>query len=187
MDVTNALGAIPCRIGRSALVVPWMEKGSSGKPHIGVILRLRKDTGTLQVIGLAPNGPAKQSGLLQENDVLLKIAGQVVGGMSAELATPLLEGPLGSRVRLKLSREGVPFDCTLTRAVVTSSQPIHKLSKRTNSNASDGSGRAASRSKKLTVPIPARAIHLVHLALPPAVDHGQEQASAPLVDGRGHR
>ena len=137
-----------------------MDKGSSVKPHIGVILRLRKDTGTLQVIGLAPNGPAKQSGLLQENDVLLKIAGQVVGGMSAELAAPLLEGTLGSRVRLKLSREGVPFDCTLTRAVVTSSEPSKKMSKRTTS--SDGSGRGA---KKPTVPPPARAIRPIHLLM----------------------
>mmetsp|Transcript_59834 Transcript_59834/g.142240 ORF Transcript_59834/g.142240 Transcript_59834/m.142240 type:complete len:384 (+) Transcript_59834:181-1332(+) len=126
---------------------------SSGKPHIGIILRLRKDTGTLQVIGLAPNGPAKQGGLIQEDDVVLKIAGQAVGGMSAEIAAPMLEGALGSRVRLKLSREGVPFDCTLSRAVVTTSQPppTKKLSKKSLSNASEGgSGSGASHSKKLT-------------------------------------
>ena len=81
---------------------------------------MRKDTNTLQVIGLVPDGPAKKSGMVQENDAVLKVAGQDVAGMSGEVVSQLLSGKSGSRVRIKLSREGVSFDVTLTRAMIAS-------------------------------------------------------------------
>jgi len=132
-----------------------MEKG--GQPNVGIIMRLRKDTNTLQVIGLVPEGPAKKSGMVQENDAVLKVAGQDVAGMSGEVVSQLLSGKPGSRVRIKLSREGVSFDVTLTRAMIASTPqaPVIAKSKKGAAGSDDGSNRGGSRNRKLTVLSPA--------------------------------
>ena len=63
-----------------------------------------------------PGGPAKVSGMVQENDVLLKVGGKDVTGEKLENVNKLLCGAAGSKVRIKLSRSGMQFDTTLVRA-----------------------------------------------------------------------
>jgi hypothetical protein len=46
---------------------------AGGTAGIGIKLLTRKDTGAQQIIGLVPGGAAKLSGMLQENDTLLKV------------------------------------------------------------------------------------------------------------------
>jgi len=39
---------------------------------VGIKILRRKDTGAYQIIGVLPGGPAKTSGMVQENDTLVK-------------------------------------------------------------------------------------------------------------------
>merc|ERR1719478_161408 len=89
---------------------------AAGTAGIGIKLLMRKDTKVYQIIGLVPGGPAKVSGMVQENDVLLKVGGKDVTGEKLENVNKLLCGAAGSKVRIKLSRSGMQFDTTLVRA-----------------------------------------------------------------------
>ena len=40
---------------------------------VGMKLLVRKDTGSFQIIGMLPGGSAKLSGMVQDNDSLLKV------------------------------------------------------------------------------------------------------------------
>jgi C-terminal processing protease CtpA/Prc len=46
---------------------------SVGTAGVGIKMLMRKDTGVIQIIGMLPGGPAKLSGMVQENDSLLKV------------------------------------------------------------------------------------------------------------------
>ncbi len=160
---------------------------------VGIKLLVRKDTGSFQIIGLLPGGSAKLSGMVQDNDSLLKVllhtcvsaqiqparqisrkyvismyiyiashviscafphprkrpwapvvvkclhmpptqkllfsvahslafsavaqvGGKDVTGLKLDEVNKLLNGAPGSKVRVKLSRAGMPFDVTLVRA-----------------------------------------------------------------------
>jgi hypothetical protein len=47
--------------------------GLVGTAGVGIKMLMRKDTGAIQIIGMLPGGPAKLSGMVQENDSLLKV------------------------------------------------------------------------------------------------------------------
>ena len=59
---------------------------AGGTAGIGIKLLSRKDTGAQQIIGLVPGGAAKLSGMLQENDTLLKVAAPCVRGSAVQAA-----------------------------------------------------------------------------------------------------
>ena len=66
---------------------------------------MRDDLNLLVITKLDPNGAAKRSGMVQENDCLLRVGGVDTKGMSAEQVMPLLKGSVGTKLRLRLSRE----------------------------------------------------------------------------------
>ena len=57
-------------------------------------LRMRKDLGLLQVTKLDPQGPAKKSGMVHENDCILRVAGTNVKGMEEQAVMMLLRSVL---------------------------------------------------------------------------------------------
>jgi len=77
---------------------------------------MRDDLNLLVITKLDPNGAAKRSGMVQENDCLLRVGGVDTKGMSAEQVMPLLKGSVGTKLRLRLSREQDEIDLTLLRA-----------------------------------------------------------------------
>ena len=46
----------------------------AGVAGVGIQLLMRKDTGAYQIIGVVADGPAKKSGMVQENDTLVKVS-----------------------------------------------------------------------------------------------------------------
>ena len=45
----------------------------AGTAGVGIKLLVRKDTGSFQIIGMLPGGSARLSGMVQDNDSLLKV------------------------------------------------------------------------------------------------------------------
>lgn len=85
----------------------------------GVGMRLKQDEKTKALVVAEPmkGSPAIEAGV-QSGDELLVIDGKFTTGMSVETAASLIRGEVGTRVRIKLSRQGKPIDLTLTRAKI---------------------------------------------------------------------
>ena len=85
---------------------------------VGLRLELSEKTQVLTVVEPIENSPAVKAGL-QTGDKILKINGKATKGMSVEAAANLIRGEVGTKVTLKLSRDGKgDFDVTLTRAQI---------------------------------------------------------------------
>ena len=78
--------------------------------NIGILVRLRDDIKAYVIVKITDNSPAAKSGEVQENDILLAVAGKPVNGLSITEVTSLLDGAVDSFVRLKLQRDGIIFD-----------------------------------------------------------------------------
>ena len=69
------------------------------------------------ITGTVPGSPAAKAGL-QSGDQVLKVGGRDASGMTAELATSLIQGPDGTQVTLTIKRDASTFDVTITRAEI---------------------------------------------------------------------
>jgi len=69
------------------------------------------------ITGTVPGSPAAKAGL-QSGDQVLKVGGRDASGMTAELATSLIQGPDGTQVTLTIKRDTSTFDVTITRAEI---------------------------------------------------------------------
>ena len=86
---------------------------------IGIRLQAKEGTGEIAVVEPIPNSPASAAGI-QAGDRLLSIDGRSTQGMSLEDASNRIRGQVGTRIVLRLNREGRgEFDLTLTRARIT--------------------------------------------------------------------
>ncbi len=85
----------------------------------GLGLSLGQDEGKLTVGSVFKGSPAHRSGIMS-GDVILKIDGRPVRGMTFTEATAGLKGPAGSRVSLSYTRPGVSefLSCQLTREMI---------------------------------------------------------------------
>ncbi|MFP5271695.1 carboxyl-terminal processing protease CtpB [Coleofasciculus sp.] len=86
----------------------------------GVGIRMGVDEKTQKLVIVEPiqNSPAFEA-QLKSGDKILAIDGKSTQGMSAEEASALIRGEVGSSVILQISRQGQsPFDVTLTRAQI---------------------------------------------------------------------
>ncbi|HIK54762.1 MAG TPA: PDZ domain-containing protein [Synechococcales cyanobacterium M55_K2018_004] len=83
---------------------------------VGLRLKLEEGTGAITVVEPIPNSPAARAGI-QVGDRILSIDGTSTQGMSIEDASNRIRGQVGTRIVLRLQRQGRgPFDLTLTRA-----------------------------------------------------------------------
>lgn len=83
---------------------------------VGIRLELNEQTKVLTVVEPIENSPALKAGL-QAGDQILAIDGKPTKGMSVEDASNLIRGEVGTKVTLRLQRNGRGnFDTTLTRA-----------------------------------------------------------------------
>ncbi|MEB3337612.1 MAG: S41 family peptidase [Leptolyngbyaceae bacterium] len=83
---------------------------------IGIRLELNEKTKVLTVLEPLENSPAIKAGI-QSGDRILAINGRPTRGMSVEAASNLIRGEVGSKLTLRISRDGKDdFDLPLTRA-----------------------------------------------------------------------
>jgi carboxyl-terminal processing protease len=83
---------------------------------IGIRLQSQQETGDLLVVEPIPNSPASTAGI-RPGDRILAIDGQSTQGMTVEQASNLIRGEVGTRITLRIDREGEnAFDLPLTRA-----------------------------------------------------------------------
>ena len=84
----------------------------------GVGLEVSLEKGLVKVVAPIEDSPAAK-GDLKANDLVTRIDGQPVEGLTLNAAVERMRGPVGSMVRLSVVRgEQQPFDIVLTRAVI---------------------------------------------------------------------
>lgn len=95
----------------------------------GVGVRLRMDAASklLTVVEPIANSPASEAGI-QAGDRILAIDGKSTRGMTVEDASRLIQGEIGTRITLRIERNGQnPFELPLTRARIELSNVDHAL------------------------------------------------------------
>lgn len=85
---------------------------------IGIRLGIDKKTSKLTIIEPIPNSPASEIGL-ESGDRIVSIDGKPTELMSLEQASAEIKGKVGTKVELKILREGKPaFEVAITRAQI---------------------------------------------------------------------
>lgn len=92
--------------------------GTSGE-YGGLGIRVGMDNGLIRVIAPIDNTPAARAGI-QAGDLITRINGKPVKGMTLNDAVTLMRGKPGTIIKLTVMREskGKPFEVTIERAVI---------------------------------------------------------------------
>ena len=85
--------------------------------YSGIGIYLSFGSGYPTITGTVPGSPAAQAGILA-GDLIVKVGGKDVKGITSDQATTLIQGPDGTRVTLTLQRGTQTFDVTLTRTEI---------------------------------------------------------------------
>jgi carboxyl-terminal processing protease len=83
----------------------------------GIGIYVNFGSGYPLITGTIPGSPAANAGL-ESGDMIIKVAGRDVSGMTSDQATALIQGPDGTKVTLTIKRGTTTFDVTLTRALI---------------------------------------------------------------------
>lgn len=88
----------------------WMERFTDRVENapaggVGLSVAMRPDGTRAQVVRIAPNGPADKSGIAK-GDGLLSIDGKELVGLTHRELDRLMEGEVGSKINLVVSRDG---------------------------------------------------------------------------------
>ena len=85
----------------------------------GLGISIRYDSGTTWVQQVHPNTPASRAGV-KTDDRVINVDGKSIDGMRRSEVIAALRGPIGSTVRLRLTRKGAPRnqDVALKRALI---------------------------------------------------------------------
>lgn len=96
-----------------------LQEGTSGE-FGGLGIEVGMEDGYVKVISPIDGTPAAKSGI-QAGDLIIKLDGKSVRGMSLNEAVDLMRGKPGTDLELSVVREGQekPIDFTITRAIIT--------------------------------------------------------------------
>lgn len=86
--------------------------------YTGIGVYLSFSTGYPQITGTLPGSPAAAAGL-KAGDQIVKVGDKDLKGISVDGASTLIEGPVGTKVTITISRAGQDLMFTLTRAEIT--------------------------------------------------------------------
>lgn len=99
-----------------ALAICTFAAACGGGPAGGIHARLAHSPESgLRVVEVPPDGPAARAGL-EPGDVIVEIDGEPVEGLTAAQIHQRLGGAVGSRVELRVDRDGRPMTFDVTRA-----------------------------------------------------------------------
>lgn len=94
---------------------------------VGIRLKIDSNSRLLTVVEPIANSPASQAGI-QIGDQILAIDGKTTDGMTVEEASRLIQGEVGTKITLKIQRNGQsPFELPLTRARIELSNVSYAL------------------------------------------------------------
>jgi carboxyl-terminal processing protease len=85
--------------------------------YSGIGIYVTFGTGYPLITGTVPGSPAANAGL-QSGDQILKVGTRDANGLSADVATSLIQGPDGTSVTLTIKRDTSTFDVTIVRAEI---------------------------------------------------------------------
>ena len=94
----------------------YVDSATGQYEGVGVVININ-DNGQCEVVSLIPKGPAEVAGILK-GDIILKIDGKDVDGISLPNISDMLKGPAGSTVRITIKRSALEQVFTITREVV---------------------------------------------------------------------
>lgn len=102
----------------------------SGEEYEGIGAYVDTTREYLTIISPMMGSPAEKAGL-KAGDQIIAIDGEDMTGIDGELVRQRVLGPAGSQVRLTIKRPGVdqPFDVTITRASIKSTNVIGRMEK----------------------------------------------------------
>ena len=83
----------------------------------GLGMEVGMENGFIKVITPIDDTPAKRAGV-ESGDLIIKLDGKPIKGLSLNEAVNLMRGPKGSPVELTIVREGKPFDLIVTRDTI---------------------------------------------------------------------
>jgi len=85
--------------------------------YSGIGIYLSFTAGYPVITGTVPGSPAAAAGL-RAGDQIVKVGDKDMKGITSDQATTLIQGPDGSRVTMEISRSGLTFSVTITRAEI---------------------------------------------------------------------
>lgn len=93
---------------------------------IAAILRRLPESGAIIVVGLIKDGPAAKAGLAI-NDIIVEVDGWATTGEQLESVVTRLRGAPGTKVTLKIERDGVPQSIEIIRDIVKLEEVVTPL------------------------------------------------------------
>lgn len=117
------LKIVPGIVARGAIATqdvalqPVRDGGSGGMELVGIGAILVPQAQGVAISFIIPSGPADKVGILN-GDVITRIDGLDVQGLSVSDCVQRLRGPEGSRVRVTVKRDSQILDLTLTRELI---------------------------------------------------------------------
>ncbi|HEG44719.1 MAG TPA: S41 family peptidase [Phycisphaerales bacterium] len=104
----------------TVLVWPWQIKSfqkSMTQHFTGIGVEISKASGDLKVVSLLLDTPAYLSGLIDVEDTIVAVEGELTKDMTINCAVSKITGPKGTKVTLTMRHEGADetFDITVTR------------------------------------------------------------------------
>jgi len=101
-----------------------MQQDTSGE-FGGLGIEVQMENGVIKVVSPIDGSPAAKAGVLP-NDMIVQLDGVQVQGMTLDEAVKKMRGPVGSKIKVTVQRQGVdnPIDLTLTRDTIAM-QAVH--------------------------------------------------------------
>lgn len=103
-----------------------MEKTSGQYGGIGVYVSQDKETGRIVIVSTIDDEPAAKAGI-EADDIVMEIDGVSVFGKDLSEVSSMMKGEEGTQVKIKVIREGVQHEYTITRKMIDMTSVDHEV------------------------------------------------------------